>query len=347
MNLPAHRSPLPASPASVLGLAMSLAALQPMYPAKAPAQVPPALPVFSEEVSVQWISVPTVLTTAWPSDVALEREHFELLVDGVPVAIDGFDELAAPFGLLFAQDLSGSMEIGKKLEVGRITLQVLEALRGDQDELAVATFAGDRVELQLPFGSSSELLRDASDSWRGYGTTAVRNAIAALPELVRATDRPRRAVVVVTDGIDNASSVPIAHVRSLLAGDGLPLYFIDVDTESDERPSLEEGRDEGLSLSELAAATGGRRLLVGSALGAQTAARTIVEDLHHQIMLSFTTDTVGVPSLRSIEVALHGETAGLIHRSRYFGPPPGHVVPATDPSSKPDNTLESRKKEKR
>ena len=293
--------------------------------------------MFSEEVSVQWVSVPTVVTPSRRSDLGaralLERDQFELRVDGEPIAIEGFDEWETPFGLLFAQDLSGSMAIGSKLEFGRIALQVLGALRGEEDQVAVATFAGDRVELQAPFGSSPQDLRTASESWQGYGTTAVRDAIAALPELARATDRPRRAVVLVTDGIDNASSVPIAQVQSMLAGEGLPLYVIDVDTDSDtsERPSLEDGRDEGLGLAELAEASGGRRLRAKAPLEAQTAARIIVEDLRHQILLSFTTDAVGTPALRSIEVALLGETSGLVHRTRYFGPPPGRYLPRIDP----------------
>ncbi|HVS66449.1 MAG TPA: VWA domain-containing protein [Thermoanaerobaculia bacterium] len=311
---------------SALAAALSTVPLQPLC-----AQDPPQLPVFSEEVSVQWVSVPTVVAASRRSALVLERDQFELRVDGAPIAIEGFDEWETPFGLLFVQDLSGSMAIGRKLEVGRIALQVLGALRGEEDELAVATFAGDRVELQAPFGSSPHDLRAASESWQGYGTTAVRDAIAALPELARATDRPRRAVVLVTDGIDNASSVPLAQVQSLLAGDGLPLYVIDVDTDTDERPSLEEGRDEGLGLAELAEASGGRRLRANTALEAQTAARILVEDLRHQIMLSFTTDTVGTPALRSIEVALLGETSGLVHRTRYFGPPPGTFLPRIDP----------------
>lgn len=321
----------------ILALALSLTPFHAL-----PAQDEPHLPVFSDEVSVQWISVPTVLSATGSSDVAPEREHFELRVDGDRVAIEGFDEWEAPFGLLFAQDLSGSMAIGDKLELGRIALQVLGALAGDEDRLAVATFAGDRVELAVDFTGSEQELRAAPDRWKGYGTTAVRDALSALPPLARATDRPRRAIVLVTDGIDNASSVPIDQVRSLLAGEGLSLYVVDVDGQggAEERPSLEDGTDEGLDLAALAEASGGRRLCVSTPLEAQAAARTVVDDLRHQLLLSFVTDPLGAPALRDIEVSLLGETSGLVHRSRYHGPPPGHVL------ANPLSTTK-KKKEKR
>jgi hypothetical protein len=320
-----------------------MAALSTMAsPSTSSAQDAPVLPVFSEEVSVQWISVPTVLAATWPPDLALESDHFELWVDDAPVAIEGFDEWQAPFGLLFAQDLSGSMAIGNKLELGSLALHVLGALAEDGDQLAVVTFAGERVDLQVAFTSDEQALRAAPAGWGGYGTTALRDALAALPDFARTTDRPRRAVVLVTDGIDNASSVPIAEVQALLAGEGLPLYVLDVDTDSDERPALEDGRDEGMGLAELAAASGGRRLRVSSPLEAQSAARAIVSDLRHQILLSFTTDSAGEPALRRIEVSLLGTTDGLVHRSRYFGPPPGHVLSVSESAN---NSL-TKKKEK-
>jgi hypothetical protein len=310
-----------------LPLALSLALA--FAPLATRAQVEPPLPVFSEEVSVQWISVPTALGASWPGETTPEQDLFALEVDGSAVLIEGFDAWDAPAAVVFLQDLSGSMAIGGKLELGRLLLEELSALARDEDSMAVVTFAGARVDLQVPFTADEDLLRDAPATWRGYGTTAVRDALAELPQIAAAADRPRRAVVLVTDGIDNASVVPVDEVRALLAGQGLPLYVIDVDADPVERPSLEDGRDEGLTLAELAEASGGRRIQVTSTVQVPAAARVIARDLQRQMVLSFTADTAGAPALRTIEVSLRGETSGLIHRSRYYGPPPGHVLPPT------------------
>ncbi|HVS14937.1 MAG TPA: VWA domain-containing protein [Thermoanaerobaculia bacterium] len=286
----------------------------------------PPLPVFSEEVSVQWISVPTVLGSHWPAEAPPEAGLFQLEVDGDAVRIEAFDAWDAPVGVVFLQDLSGSMAIGGKLDLGRRILEELSALVGDEDAMAVVTFAGGRVDLQVPFTANGDARRGAAESWSGYGTTAVRDALAALPEIARAADRPRRAVVLVTDGIDNASVVSVDEVRALLAGQGLPLYVVDVDADAVERPSLEQGRDEGLTLGDLAEASGGRRIQVTSPVQVAAAARVIARDLRRQMVLSFTADSAGVSTLRTIEVSLRGETSGLVHRSRYYGPPPGHTL---------------------
>jgi hypothetical protein len=115
-------------------------------------------------------------------------------------------------------------------------------------------------------------------------------------------------------------------VRSLLAGQGHPVYVIDVDSDTSVRSSLEQGSDEGLTLGDLAEASGGRRLQISSPAQVDAAARVIAGDLRRQAMLSFTADTAGDSALRHIEVSVRGKTSGLIHRSRYYGPPPGHLL---------------------
>jgi hypothetical protein len=312
------------SPMSLLPFALALVFVQAALPVRAQDDLP--LPVFSEEVSVEWISVPTTLARDWPTKVPLRSEHFELSVDGARVAIESFDGWNAPFSLLFVQDLSGSMEVGGKLELGRRILDALCNHASAEDTIAVATFAGGQVDLQIPFTPHHDAVRASSSAWVGYGTTAVRDALAALPELALDAARPRRAVVMVTDGIDNASQLAVETVRSLLAGQGLPVYVIDVESDTSVRASPEQGSDEGLTLGDLAEASGGRRLQISSPAQVDAAARVIAGDLRRQARLSFTADTAGDSALRHIEVSVLGKTSGLIHRSRYYGPPPGHLL---------------------
>ena len=57
---------------------------------------------------------------------------------------------------------------------------------------------------------------EAVATWEAYGTTALHDAIARLPEIAGAARFPRRAALLITDGVDNASSISAAEARELV-----------------------------------------------------------------------------------------------------------------------------------
>ena len=154
--------------------------------ATAPAKATPRPPVFAEEISVGWILVPVVVRGRGGYVRDLEASDFRLSVDGRPVKIREFERRAeAPWSVVILQDVSGSMAESGKLEASRQALGLFLERGFPGDELAVASFAGGTTQVEVPFTTDLGAVREAMAAWEAYGTTALHDAIARLPEIAK------------------------------------------------------------------------------------------------------------------------------------------------------------------
>ncbi|MES1211555.1 MAG: VWA domain-containing protein, partial [Acidobacteriota bacterium] len=202
------------------------AALAPL--ASAAAQTEPAAPVFEveDEVSVGYVLVPLVVRSGAGYADRLDADDFRLLVDGKPIKIDSFERRSeAPASIVFLQDVSGSME-GSSLEASQEAIRFFldRSLQGD--EFAIATFASGERTVDVPFTSDLTVLREAVGAWKGYGTTALHDAVAAVPAISNEGHNPKRFALLITDGIDNASRISPEEARDLVRKAQLPVYVI-------------------------------------------------------------------------------------------------------------------------
>src|SRR5215203_309283 len=145
-----------------------------------------ATPVFEEEVSVGYVLVPLVVRSGAGYADRLDENDFRLLVDGQPVKVDSFERRAdAPASIVFLQDLSGSME-GTSLQASQQAVQFFldKSLKGD--EFAIATFAssgaGGGGQIEVPYTSEMSVLRESVANWKAWGTTAIKDAVAWVPD---------------------------------------------------------------------------------------------------------------------------------------------------------------------
>jgi hypothetical protein len=144
-------------------------------------------------------------------------------------------------------------------------------------------------------------------------------------------------VVLVSDGIDNASAVAAEQAQSLLQGAGLPVFVLDVAARFERaggEPHAPVALDEAaraadpvaFTLAELAHATGGLYLDVADHAAMQSAADQVLTELRQQYLLGFTTDSASPAAWHRIDVAVlmeKGEPARRVRfRTRYFGSPP-------------------------
>ena len=180
---------------------------------------------FEDRVSVSYVLVPVVVRTRTGYASNLEQRDFRLLVDGRPVAIESFDRRTeAPTSLVFLQDLSGSMNDKIDESQRAVRYFVEHALTGD--EFAVATFASGRGQVEVPFTTDVTAVRDAIAEWKGYGTTALHDAVAWIPEISGEGHNSRRFAVLVTDGADNASQISPTEAREIVRSAQIPVYVL-------------------------------------------------------------------------------------------------------------------------
>lgn len=298
---------------------------------------------FTDELRVSWVLVPVVVRSTGGYVGELTREDFRLSVDGRPVAIESFDSSHdAATSLVWLQDISGSMANGGKLEASREAFRYFIERAREEDEVAIATFAGGLIEVEVPFTSDREALLEAAERWRGYGTTTLHDAVAFLPEISDQGRHRKRAVVLVTDGVDNASVLTPAESRLIVREARLPVYVLGFTTadprdlrrldlsepdkdEDDSDDGLEESFHFARLLHRLARASGGRFLWVTDPAEIEHGAAAVLDELRHQYVLGFPARETP-REYREIQVEVeHRRKAEILHREGYYGglPAPG------------------------
>jgi Ca-activated chloride channel family protein len=130
----------------------------------------------------------------------------------------------------------------------------------------------------------------------------------------------------VTDGVDNASSITPDEARELVRTAQVPVYVLGLDSGSpyqldDQGKKVYRYAD---VLSLLAATSGGRYFSISSTEELNVALAAIREDLRHQYVLGFATGD-GSDRFRRLEIQVPGKRAVLFRRG-YTGPPPAAGV---------------------
>jgi VWFA-related protein len=130
-------------------------------------------------------------------------------------------------------------------------------------------------------------------------------------------DMKRRAVIVLTDGVDTASRRTPAEVSGIASEIDVPVFIIAAMSPLD-RPAQEamgdERRDEE-GLNSLAAWTGGELFVVSAPSHASVAARRILADLRHQYLIAF--EASAAPGWHPVEIRTRDRDLSVRARSGY------------------------------
>jgi len=130
----------------------------------------------------------------------LARNDFVVYEDGVRRPITSFEPTDAPFSLVMLLDMSGST-INFRQQIQGAALRFLDALAPD-DRVAVVEFNGKGVKSLAGFSTDRRRTAYAITLAAGAGKTPLYDALKySLEELGREGKR-RKAIVVLTDGID-------------------------------------------------------------------------------------------------------------------------------------------------
>lgn len=320
----------------VLGLLAGLATV-----VAAPAQEPPpatATPAgdgavelaFSGSAGVSWVLVPVVVRDGDGIVHGLEAADFRLTVDGREVPIASFDAGSdAAVSLIVLQDLSGSMGNGGKLAASReVVRHLLDDLR-PWDEAAIAVFASGSTRVEVPFTADREALAEAVASWQAYGTTALHDAVAWLPELDLEGRHDKRAALLITDGVDNASVLAPDAARRMVREARLPVYVMALHgrrAAATRQPAADDVVLASTLLERLARATGGRYHGIADPDELKEAIAALADDLRYEVVLGFPSHLAGPVAERAIVVELVGGKGRrgweVRHRGSYQGTAP-------------------------
>jgi len=237
----------------------------------------------------------------------LTRKDFEVIDRGERRVINEFRSERAPLSLAILFDVSGSMDTADRASAAKFAAHhLINQLDAGRDEAGLFAF-DSRLREVAPFSVDTRALKGALGEVDPFGATSLHDAIAAAAERVATRPMARRAVVVLTDGIDTASRMTPAQVSAKAAAIDVPVYIIAVvlpiDDPGSDRATPGSQRQAPASIGtieDLARWTGGALYYSSTAASAYTAARSVIDELRHLYLIAF--EPGAAPGWHPIEI---------------------------------------------
>jgi len=227
------------------------------------------------------------VTVSDPSNrpvVGLEKQQFRVFDDKVEQTVTHFamDDEPLAIGLVF--DTSGSM--GNKLKRSRQAAAEFFRAANPDDEFLLVTF-NDRPRLDVPLTRDPEEIQNRLAFTSSNGSTAMIDAIYMAVSELKKSAKSRKALLVISDGGDNASRYTEAEIKSLVRESDVLIYGIGVYEPYGSRGRTVEELAGPTLLSEIAEQTGGREFAVDNPREIPDVAAKIGVELRNRYVLGF------------------------------------------------------------
>jgi Ca-activated chloride channel family protein len=246
-------------------------------------------PQYLTGMQVHTVELPvTVLDAAAKPVEGLKLGDFQVLEDGVKQEVSHFalqQELPIRLGVVI--DTSGSME--KTLpEVQRVVISFLHNLVRPRDRAFVVAFS-DRPELLAGFTADFSALERALITLKADNETALYDSIVY--SLFQFSGvRGRKAMVLLTDGEDNASKMEFDRTLDYAKRSGVVIYTIGIDLPFTKIAIRSQ-------LTRLARTTGGEAFFLARDAKLERVYDRINRELRTQYLLTYTSNSEAAPDV--------------------------------------------------
>lgn len=260
----------------------------------------------------------TVLDPSNKPAMDLKQEEFTVTEDKVAQKIEFFSREQVPVSLVFAIDTSGSMRPKLDTVVKASTNLVKEGRR--DDEMAVIEFK-DQPELLEEFTGDINDVVDTLNGLVASRQTAMLDALYLAADYANKEGKNRRkAVLVVTDGLDNDSFYKFGEVVNHLREIDVQIYLIgfinDLDKDSGLFKKSPKEKAESL-LNKLAEETGGKAFYPKELSEVHAIAQQISTDLRTQYAIGYyPSNGTKDGTFRAVKVQVNSGTRRLVARHR-------------------------------
>ena len=248
----------------------------------------------------------------------LKQDQFQIFEDRVPQTINTFSKESVPISAVLTIDTSGSMR--PKLDTVIKASGNLAREGKPGDEVAVIQFK-DEPELLEEF---TENVDDVVDTLKGLVASSQTHMLDALylaADYAHKEGRNRRkAVIVVTDGLDKDSVYSFNDVVEHLRELDVQVYLIGFTNDLDSSRSIlrksEKQKAENL-LTKLAEETGGKSFFPKDLAEVHTIAQQISADMRAQYSISYyPTNSKRDGTFRTVKVNVNAGDRRLVARTR-------------------------------
>jgi Ca-activated chloride channel family protein len=297
------------------------AALPAPIPGLAP-QVGPELEIPSRQLRAQpgYAQATVTVTDHTGSHITdLTKDDFRLYEDGQQRPIQFFrKDLNAPVSIGILVDTSGSME--PKIPQAKAAIaQFIDDLN-PRDDVFLFAFSDDPYLLQ-PFTTDHAAVMSRLALLHAYGRTALYDVILDGLIMVQRGRYDKKALLVVTDGMDTASSSSLDQVVAQARRQGVLVYSIGIGDPNVSLPGIgvmfgpfllggsQDDRVDARTLQILSSETGAKTYIVrevGDGELLSQATKSISGELREQYTLGFTSPDPSRGGYRSLKVEVPG-----------------------------------------
>ncbi len=237
------------------------------------------------KVQVDLVLVPVTVTDSMNRPIiGLGKDDFTVFEDERPQDIRYFSTEDAPISVGILLDVSGTMS--NKIDAAREALGEFFQASHPDDDYFVITFA-DRPTLLADSTKSIGDIQGKLATVKPFGYTALLDAIEMGIEKLRSARYPRRALLIISDGGDNASRHKLRHVKSEVEESGVEVYAIGL---FDDGLPVFKSLDEKLGnriLSRVTEASGGHAVTVENLAKLPSIASSISTEMRSQYLLGY------------------------------------------------------------
>lgn len=225
----------------------------------------------------------TVTNKAGEYVPGLKRTDFTVFEDGKQVApelISSFSVHESPFASVVLLDTSGSME--SRLTLARsAAIRFLDRLR-EEDVAAVYRF--DSKVAQVQEFSTGRDLAPMVYGVKAYGLTTLNDAIVEAAKALADRPEKRKAIIVLSDGMDNHSKASSDKAVESALAVGATIYAVDM---SATEGSVSRNQQSAGILKSFAEKSGGRFVATPGGPALRDAFANIADELGHQYTLAY------------------------------------------------------------
>ncbi|OGD21250.1 MAG: hypothetical protein A2W03_09520 [Candidatus Aminicenantes bacterium RBG_16_63_16] len=241
----------------------------------------------------------------------LTQADFTIAENGVRRAITFFNHSSdAPLSLTILLDVSGSMALDNKLAESKAALRdFLTGLIGPKDEVSLLIFADGDVEVASGFTNDRSGILAVLDRTEAFGKTALYDAVAVSPDFASKGKNEKRALLLVTDGIENDSRLSPDKALEIARRVDVPIYAIGYNIPLSEQLLGRYKRGSAVTsagiiaiLDRFSQATGGRAFFINAPRELRAALFEIKKELSQQYLIGYTSYVTAGGEYRRIQV---------------------------------------------
>ena len=244
----------------------------------------------------------------------LTKKDFKVFDDRIPQTVISLQHQDTPVSIGLLVDDSGSMNT-KRAAVTSAALDLVRA-SNPQDETFVINFS-DQAYLDQEFTSDLDKLQNGLTHLSLSGGTALYDTIVtAADKMEQSATRPRKVLIVVTDGDDNASRLTLNDaIRRVQDMRGPTIYSIGLLFGGNK------SRHARHDLQALSNNTGGIAFFPSSLKDIDSVVAEIARDIRSQYVIAYRSRQTTIEGYHAVKIEVHAPGHGrltIYSRSGYF-----------------------------